>query len=51
MRSGFYLVAAAMIALTAFAIGQAYSGMGAPFAILALTLWAAWSARRAKLAR
>lgn len=44
-----YLAVAALLALSAFAIGQAVSGMGVPFAIFASTLWVAWSARRASL--
>ncbi|HEX8126513.1 MAG TPA: hypothetical protein VF548_13110 [Allosphingosinicella sp.] len=46
----FHLAVAAAIALTAFAIGQAFPGMGLLFAIPASSLWAAWSVRRARLA-
>jgi hypothetical protein len=45
-----YLAVAALIALTAFAIGQAFPGMGVLFVIVASTLWVAWSVRRARLA-
>lgn len=41
-----YLAVAALIALAAFAIGQAFPGMGAPFVVLATTFWVAWSLRR-----
>lgn len=46
-----YLAAAALIALAAFALGQAFPGTGAPFVILATTLWTAWCVRRASPAR
>lgn len=45
-----YLAAAALIALTAFAIGQAFPGMGVLFMIPASSLWVVWSVRRARLA-
>ncbi|HEY0131115.1 MAG TPA: hypothetical protein VGB57_06900 [Allosphingosinicella sp.] len=41
-----YLAAAALIALAAFATGQAFPGMGVPFLVLASTLWVAWTVRR-----
>lgn len=40
------LAVAALMALTAFAIGQAVEGAGVPFLVVATTLWVAWSARR-----
>lgn len=45
-----YLAVAALMALTAFGIGQASPGMGVLFLIPASTLWVAWSVRRARLA-
>jgi hypothetical protein len=51
MGTGAYLAIAAAIASVAFALGQVFSGMGAPFAILASTLWVAWSMRRSSFAR
>ncbi len=45
-----YLAVAALMALTAFAIGQAIPGMGVLFLIPASSLWVVWSARRARLA-
>jgi hypothetical protein len=41
-----YLAVAALIALSAFALGQLLPGSGAVFAILCTTLWAAYSVRR-----
>lgn len=41
-----YLLAAALIALSAFALGQWLPGAGVPFAILATTLWVAFAHRR-----
>jgi hypothetical protein len=47
-----YLAVAALLALTAFGIGQAAPGMGVPFAVVASTLWVAYCARRqARLGR
>lgn len=45
-----HLAVAALMALTAFAIGQAFPGMGVLFVIPASTLWVAWSVRRSRLA-
>ncbi|HEX8468832.1 MAG TPA: hypothetical protein VF620_13610 [Allosphingosinicella sp.] len=45
-----YLAVAALIALAAFAIGQAFPGMGVLFLIPASSLWVAWSVRRSRLA-
>lgn len=45
------LAVAALMALAAFAIGQAYPGTGILFLVPASTLWVAWSVRRARLAR
>ena len=41
-----YLAVAALIALGSFGIGQAFAGLGTPFAVLASTLWVAWNVRR-----
>lgn len=43
-----YLVVAFLIALFAFAIGQAMPGMGAMFAALASTLWVAYAVHRGR---
>ena len=42
-RNGIYLAVAALIALTAFGIGQLFPGFGVPFVILASSAWVAWS--------
>lgn len=41
-----YFGMAALIAATAFAIGQLAPGMGVPFVVLATTLWAAFAVSR-----
>src|SRR3954464_12218979 len=38
-----YLAVAAAISIAAFAAGQALPGSGAPFALIASSLWVAWS--------
>jgi hypothetical protein len=39
-------MAALLIALTAFALGQVRPGLGMGFVVLATTLWTAWSVNR-----
>jgi hypothetical protein len=46
MPISIYIAAAAGIALAAFGIGQAHSGLGMPFVGLATTMWAVVSAKR-----
>lgn len=46
-----YVAVAALMAVAAFAIGQAAPGMGIPFVIVVSTLWVAWSARRGRVVR
>jgi hypothetical protein len=41
-----YGIAALLIALTAFALGQVRPGLGMGVVILATTLWTAWSVNR-----
>ena len=41
-----YLLVAAIIALSAFALGQLLPGAGVPFALLATTSWVACAHRR-----
>ncbi len=45
-----YVVVAAAIAATAFAIGQAFPGLGAPFVALGTTLWTAYAVYRQRKA-
>jgi uncharacterized membrane protein YccC len=41
-----YIAVAALIALAAFGIGQAFPGMGVPFVALASTFWVAYCVYR-----
>lgn len=45
-----YLAVAALIAASAFALGQLLPGAGTPFAALATTAWTAFAARRGRRA-